>query len=653
MNWELFFIILGIVLGAFILTYIVAIFASGPSILRSRILKTKNNKGDKADHYYYLPGASLTIQATALVEVKKEVATNIILKTSLVQLAFEPQASIVPDTSQLIALDYRSQWFFNEEVKMTTTSTSLLENISTVSEDRIGSIVSQFTNAGKAAIVEQRYEAKPEAESTGVETITETIEFKRQFIIPGDDLMKGEIQVAWQIVVKGIYESFPTPIDAGFSLNTPNPLAPINLQSNKFMGILTRPLVKQNWKITPNDELEPVPFTCIVPDPSYLIVVPVRRSFFVKRSQMPKLTNGILVENYINKPSEAEGLASIPINILKAIFSIPAQLLQFRIIRNKQEVEYDKSVVESITARQARQEAEAKKKVKELMEDIQELKEKVGQTEAKKTPQKQTQELKEKELVPELGKLPALKPEEMLDEEAGHEVMEVKTETRPVPPSHFWHEKSPLPWMDYQNTINGKLNCIPVSSAHIITMWTSFAKESALVLLQNSVDEAFEREGVKDPQTGKLLGCVLSSYLKGWKEKGVGGHTILDYAKLTTGKIQQLKQCIFQFGGCIVGFRMPATAKAQLNKWEVIEGTPSSAPGSWGGHAVAAIGYGNDSFMIISWGRMIEVTWEFYEKYSDESYTMLSTDWLDKDNKSPSGFDPTELKSLLRAVKLS
>ena len=44
---------------------------------------------------------------------------------------------------------------------------------------------------------------------------------------------------------------------------------------------------------------------------------------------------------------------------------------------------------------------------------------------------------------------------------------------------------------------------------------------------------------------------------------------------------------------------------------------------------------------------------EFYEKYNDESYTMLSSDWVNNEISSPSGFALTRMKEIIRNVKLS
>lgn len=72
-----------------------------------------------------------------------------------------------------------------------------------------------------------------------------------------------------------------------------------------------------------------------------------------------------------------------------------------------------------------------------------------------------------------------------------------------------------------------------------------------------------------------------------------------------------------------------------MQRWTVVNGA-GSEPGSWGGHAVAAVGYDQDGLLVISWGKPARVDWSFYEKYNDESFVALSDLWVTKDKPSPS-----------------
>jgi hypothetical protein len=45
------------------------------------------------------------------------------------------------------------------------------------------------------------------------------------------------------------------------------------------------------------------------------------------------------------------------------------------------------------------------------------------------------------------------------------------------------------------------------------------------------------------------------------------------------------------------------------------------------------------------------MTWSFWEAYCDESYAILSTDYLDGSKKAPQGFDMVQLQADLKDLK--
>ena len=78
-----------------------------------------------------------------------------------------------------------------------------------------------------------------------------------------------------------------------------------------------------------------LPINVVVADISKLIVIPVNRTLFVKRTNKIGIQDGVILSNEINKPSSVEGIISIPINIAKSVVAIPAQLIQFRFDNTK------------------------------------------------------------------------------------------------------------------------------------------------------------------------------------------------------------------------------------------------------------------------------------------------------------------------------
>jgi len=178
--------------------------------------------------------------------------------------------------------------------------------------------------------------------SEGVTVITETKEYSNTFLILTKEIRKRSAFRAWKINVGGTANATTT-VDASFTLKFDVPRSEpysFNDDAAEFDGILTRPLQTVIMGIyrDSNSAAPEVNYQLIVPDESSIISVPVKRSAFVKKVYGFKMINGILTENTINKPSEIEGFISIPIKIAKAIVSVPAQLLSFKIENIKRDV---------------------------------------------------------------------------------------------------------------------------------------------------------------------------------------------------------------------------------------------------------------------------------------------------------------------------
>src|SRR5438093_1137652 len=61
-----------------------------------------------------------------------------------------------------------------------------------------------------------------------------------------------------------------------------------------------------------------------------------------------------------------------------------------------------------------------------------------------------------------------------------------------------------------------------------------------------------------------------------------------------------------------------------------------SKPGSWGGHAVDVVGFDASGLTVVTWGRLQAMTWSFWDRYCDESYAVLSRDFLSH-GRAPNG----------------
>ena len=61
------------------------------------------------------------------------------------------------------------------------------------------------------------------------------------------------------------------------------------------------------------------------------------------------------------------------------------------------------------------------------------------------------------------------------------------------------------------------------------------------------------------------------------------------------------------------------------------------------------VGYDAERITVVTWGALKELTWEFWDRYCDEAYALISKDFL-RDGRSPAGFDMAALRRDLALV---
>lgn len=150
-------------------------------------------------------------------------------------------------------------------------------------------------------------------------------------------------------------------------------------------------------------------------------------------------------------------------------------------------------------------------------------------------------------------------------------------------------------------------------------------------------------------------GAVESLVLKHWRENGIvtpfGTDRIL-YAALNHLDLNELKLSIQLFGGCYLGIALPITAQTQDDIWSVVPDASDeiAAPGTWGGHCVVALAYDPQFVTIATWGKLMKVTPGFLQKYLDESWAVISNDWLANSGVSPSGLNWAGLQADLAQI---
>jgi hypothetical protein len=193
-------------------------------------------------------------------------------------------------------------------------------------------------------------------------------------------------------------------------------------------------------------------------------------------------------------------------------------------------------------------------------------------------------------------------------------------------------------------------DCTFASPAHIIEALTTYAQGATVKVTDADVLKGYEAVGgyrPGDPSTDR--GCTLEDVLKYWRTVGIGGHKILAYAKVDVSNRVEVEQSIDLFGAINLGINLPKSAEDQFNQgvaWDYVRGSRIL-----GGHCVPAGRYGPDgSTDGVTWARVQTMTAAFWRHFVEEGWIVITSDWLDANGSSPSGYNLYQLGEDLAAL---
>jgi hypothetical protein len=216
----------------------------------------------------------------------------------------------------------------------------------------------------------------------------------------------------------------------------------------------------------------------------------------------------------------------------------------------------------------------------------------------------------------------------------------------PVPPESLDLTERVTSWPMYANDRIG--DCTTAAAGHMIEAWTAAAVGQAIEISEQSVLTAFDAVKVVDPFSGEE-GAIELDVLRYWRKTGIGRHKIGAFAAVPIHDPLLVRTGAWLFGGLYIGLSLPATAQAQ-DVWDWTGSLSGDAkPGTWGGHAVDVVRYDAGSLTVVTWGRLQEMTWSFWDRYCDEAYCIVTNDFL-REGVSPDGFDLATLKADLELI---
>jgi hypothetical protein len=221
----------------------------------------------------------------------------------------------------------------------------------------------------------------------------------------------------------------------------------------------------------------------------------------------------------------------------------------------------------------------------------------------------------------------------------------------PPPPAECKYSVSLAHLGPMANNDIGDCTCAAVG--HAVQVWTSSAS-AEVVLPDPVIIDLYTKFGYVQGDPNSDNGAAATDVLLYWYKNPVAGHALNGFASIRPGNRTSIRDAIYLFGVCYLGVQLPLTA--QTGDWILPVGqtlTGNWERGSWGGHAIPACDYDENTLTVISWGKLVKVGWNWLDAYCDEAYALLSKDWIEQSGSSPPGFDWLALQNDMNSFKVS
>lgn len=350
-----------------ILLNLAILLVSGCSVVKTKY----GSDGFNTGHIYYrLPESKLKIVSNAKVAVyykgKMLTASN-----QVIQQTFQVTLETIADNRSLLILNHKKNILMDDKLNFKINEKGLLETIDVTTEDKTPKIVETIANAPEAILDVKN---SPVRSSNDIEVVIK--EYSSTFYLKVSEI-KDSIKNDWTIKIpneKG--GDNVEPVDASFyvkfrmtekekeaqkvksemsdaeksTADDAKKQANEALKAKTYSGVLTRPIITSVLEITPVNN-STFKTNLIIPhvDLTSQFQVPLKRKAFVKSKSDLIFKDGLINSNNLDSPSSVEGFISIPVNIAKAIVSIPAQIVSFKYdntVRQKS-LESEKLLLES------------------------------------------------------------------------------------------------------------------------------------------------------------------------------------------------------------------------------------------------------------------------------------------------------------------
>lgn len=228
----------------------------------------------------------------------------------------------------------------------------------------------------------------------------------------------------------------------------------------------------------------------------------------------------------------------------------------------------------------------------------------------------------------------------------------------PTPPSVFGHQDLISDWQMLGNDQWG--NCAWAGACHQTMLWTKQGGneapfDTAAAIANYSEGTGFNPNAGPSGNNPTDQGTQISELANFWLTKGIvdakgARHKVTAVADINPRDLREVATATWLFQSVGLGFNMPASAMDQSERgepWDVTQYNRQIV----GGHYVPAVGrLANGNIVVVTWGKLQEVTPRFYRKYNNQGIVCLSEEML-VNMKSIDGFDDETLRKDIAVFK--
>lgn len=220
----------------------------------------------------------------------------------------------------------------------------------------------------------------------------------------------------------------------------------------------------------------------------------------------------------------------------------------------------------------------------------------------------------------------------------------------PTPPASYSH--TALVTSDWGLLGNDQYgDCVWAGGGHETILWNSEAGKTVQFSTENTLSDYAAVTGFDPNEPWTDAGTNMADAASYRRKTGLldadgNRHTVAAYLAIESGNLDEIKQALYLFG--VVGIGIVVTGDQQTQfangqPWDVTDAQPE------GGHYVPVVGYDENYFYVITWGKVQPATPAFIQKAMDEGFVYLSDESLEN-SKNIDGFDDATLKADLSGL---